>query len=481
MPTLGAGIPQRFASASHLYTPGHQQSDSEVPSGGTSTSKLSSLMSKMNLDSCPVPNGSPYDTYSKPKGFGNAKRSLSGLGFGPKQSFGMKSSSNLATHTSKLNFAHKPIVTNNPVLGNMEASDTESMDLYNGQSGDSSGSGSETVSRISGGHQQFQQHQSPMHNNDSSDVESIVTTFTGDWSNLDKRVKEALTLPDLNTLRIERIRKRNSLTPKHSPHSGSHSNRSSFGSGSISSTNSSSTTNNDNYNSAMDQKFARLFGDLSNQDIKVVYIALDHLNNALKEYHTYSPYLEPRIDQLIVLANKQFRLFMTKHYPESDKNEDSRRQAELLFRAVGSVLMKVFQHEVGKHISRDTLRELITHLLPYFHELRENKNIFTTVNMLITELIKGADTTNLLSALIRMLHDYVGSVAGAGGEAISLSSLKSNGTASGGVHLETYLGLTMKFIWRLVKFFDEHSSQLNVDVILYESHHFFKSYPRKYY
>jgi len=188
---------------------------------------------------------------------------------------------------------------------------------------------------------------------------------------------------------------------------------------------------------------------------------------ALLNYDKYAPYIDPKIEQMIVLANKQLRLF-DKHYRESVGNEPAREQARQLFRAVGCVLIKCFkQPQIGKRISRDTLRELITHILPFFIELRNEKDVFNSVNVLISELIKGTDATNLLTALMRMMHDYVSHIG--------------NGTSSPAAtpYLDTYLELTMKFIWRLLKNFDQHKAELNVDVILLEAHLFFKSFPRE--
>ena len=162
-------------------------------------------------------------------------------------------------------------------------------------------------------------------------------------------------------------------------------------------------------------------------------------------------------------------------------DEKARANAKLLFRGVSCVLLKCFKlPQIASRISRDTLRELITHLLPFFIELRNDKEVLiNSVNFITSELIRGADTTNLLAALIRMMHDYVGSVGSGNGNGAAANGSPGSGGGDRAV-LENYLELTIKFVWRLVKFFDSHSANLNVDVVLYEAHLFFKSYPREF-
>ncbi|KAH9418886.1 hypothetical protein DERP_004212 [Dermatophagoides pteronyssinus] len=232
-----------------------------------------------------------------------------------------------------------------------------------------------------------------------------------------------------------------------------------------------------NLNPELLRKFNQLFQQLGSADLQQAIEAAQLLNVAMKDLDNNQRYLEPKIDQLIILCNKQFRLFLSNHYPPeqqqtTDENCDAessddqllaerRERAIHLFRTISSLLNKVFRSPLGKLVSRDTVRELITHLLSYFAGMRHNQTIFNSTNYLIGIIMAGADATNLFAALIRMLHDYVGS-----------PSVEQS---------DKYLGITMKFLWRVTKTLEErYYEHLNIDQILYESHLFFKSYPRSW-
>lgn len=365
-------------------------------------------------------------------------RSHSGLGLGQKAG-------------SSLSFSRTPL----QVKLEFEPTNTVPTPIYNGSNGDRSSS-------------EF----SPPRKSIDTDMESfsVVTTSTEESDELDRRVQEILTLPEVDPEMIRRIRDKIEGRSPQSTGSGGSPRSAMAYNGSSPSTNGSGGSP---YalNAELTRKMNDLFTDLSSVDDKTLLNAFEHLNNLMKNYNgaRYGPYLEPRIEQLVVLCNKQFRLFLTKRYPASMENPTARQNAVTIFRGVALLVMRIFQCPLGKKVSRDTLRELITHLLPYFlDEMKkeENKIIFESVNVLIHEMIKCADTTNLSTALIRMLYDYVG----------SMDITPRDSTAQ----MTTFLELTMKFIWRLVKFFDRHYEGLNVDVLLLEIHLFFKSYPRKW-
>ncbi|UXI18550.1 hypothetical protein NH340_JMT04493 [Sarcoptes scabiei] len=215
----------------------------------------------------------------------------------------------------------------------------------------------------------------------------------------------------------------------------------------------------------LNQKFANMFSQLSSTELPIALKAMECLNVSLKDYEKYLIYLEPKVDQIIILCNKQYRLFLSKHYPaiecdDPEEKEQRKQNAETLFRSTSSVLNKLFKSPLGKKVSRDTLRELLTHLLTYFAEMRSHQNMFNSVNFLIGIVFNGSDATNLFSALIRMLHDYTG-----------------NTTVQ---HSDKFLEITMKFIWRITKNLNNYIDDLNIDQILLESHLFFKAYPRNW-
>ena len=359
---------------------------------------------------------------------------------------------------------------------------------------------------------------------ESSSSMSVVTASTDEWDDLDRRVREELAVPvEVDPEMMARIRNKygspggsSTATYGVSPPglhqssfrsslNGSYTVRSNIASSSSSSTPSANHHHHPHHQSPLSSqsaaaspaapalnpelsaKISDLFAELSSGELGPPVAALEHLNHLLApatyDAARYGPYLEPKLVQLVALLNKQLRLFLSKHHPEAVARGDaeSRAAAETTFRAVALTIANVFRCPLGRQVNRDTLRELITHLLPFFlEEMKrpENKAIFDSVNLVIQEVIRSADSTNFLSALIRMLHDYVGSLGniteeGGGGGGGGLSPANT-------ADLETFLSLTMKFIWRIVKFFDRHYENMKVEVIMLESHLFFKSYPRKY-
>ncbi|KAI2800151.1 hypothetical protein BLOT_014064, partial [Blomia tropicalis] len=448
LPNLGGGIPKsRFGSTPRLLPISSTSNLESDSSEGTKIGSVSNLLTRMNLEEASNGGGSPYDTYSKSRG-SLGGRSLSGIGLGRKNhsTLGFMprniSNNNNVTTPSRLdNDNRSTTTTSSSLVTNSETSETESIELH----------------QVNGSSTVFSELSSPTTINNigvrqESDSDRIVAQINKD-DELSKRRKEALSLSELDPKLIERVKL------KYSPNK-----RNSIGTPSStigSPSNASMRQHSLSFNHELNGKFVQLFSDLSSTEMEVVFPALDNLGYSVKQYEQFSAYLEPKVDQLIALINKQLRLFLTKYYPSEGK-EDERKQANAFFSSIIALLVKSLRSPLGKRISRDTLRELVTHLLPYFPEMRENKEIFGYVNYVINELIKGSDVTNLISALIRMLHDYVGSAV----------------DAEPSSKLETYKDLTMKFIWKLVKFFDEKSLELDCDIVLLEAHHFFKSYPK---
>ncbi|XP_046917779.2 msps cytoskeleton-associated protein 5 [Dermatophagoides farinae] len=322
---------------------------------------------------------------------------------------------------------------------------------------------------------------------ESSDV--YTTDDDNNDNELQQRIKQALNLPESIRYRPTNRASSSTATVRSSSSDSSRSNghyitpiRMNGGGMNHGSPNSSPS----NLNSELQQKFNQLFQLLGSTDLQQAIEAAELLNVAMKDLEKNQRYFERKIDQLIILCNKQFRLFLSKHYPSEqqqqqqaiDENRDTeldnnnkdsddrliaerRERAILLFRTITNLLNKVFRSPLGKLISRDTVRELITHLLSYFAGMRHIQTVFNSTNCLIGIIMAGADATNLFAALIRMLHDYVGS-----------PSVEQS---------DKYLNLTIKFLWRITKTLEErYYEHLNIDQILYESHLFFKSYPKSW-
>lgn len=309
---------------------------------------------------------------------------------------------------------------------------------------------SETEFNSSDDNQNYQSNGNHYDSNNNGGIVAVQDNFDYEPSKEDdemhQKVMDALSLPDIKLVRRyhSSISNRASLdSPNNEPmRNGQHKYHSS------------------QIDPEVNQRITMLCNQLSTTELIPAIKASEQLIIALKD-EKYWIYLEPKIDQLIILCNKQYRLFLSKHMGQSsdgDGDEQNSEMAETLFRTISTVLNKLFKSPLGKKVSRDTLRELITHLLTFFAENRDNRNVYNSVNLIITIVFNGSDATNLFSALIRLLHDYVG-----------------NETVQ---HSKKFLEITMKFVWRVTKLLNRYIDELNIDQILFESHLFFKSYPR---
>lgn len=207
---------------------------------------------------------------------------------------------------------------------------------------------------------------------------------------------------------------------------------------------------------------ALVFTSLSSTELSVATQALENLLTVLRAEHfdKYRAHLEPRVDQLVILCNKQYRIYLNQHYPDALASGDPEQmiRAEKLYRCTSSVINRVFSLPLGKLVSRDVLRELFTHILPFIVEFKNNELILNSVTFITSTIMKGSDGTNLLSALIRMLHDYV--------------------RHDSDPEQNKFLEMTMKFLWRISKSIKAYMD-INIDVVLLETHNFFSAYPRK--
>ena len=200
-----------------------------------------------------------------------------------------------------------------------------------------------------------------------------------------------------------------------------------------------------------------VMAQLSSQDISDAMHALSQLAHLLNSKDD-SP-LSTKVDQLVIMCYMQYRLFLTKHLADQSITKS---QAVELYKGITNVLMSLFSKQsFGPNASRDVLRELMSHLILLLvdhklTELNESKDIIRSVNVVVSTVINGSDPTNIITALIKLLHDCVG------------QSVNSS---------PKFVEMIMKCLWKICRNLDDYVDRLNVDKVLFEVHLFLKSFP----
>lgn len=201
-----------------------------------------------------------------------------------------------------------------------------------------------------------------------------------------------------------------------------------------------------------------VMAQLAAQEIPVVVEAFAQVEEVLKQSEQAIAVFGPRVDQLLVMGAMQYRYAHTKHM--ADENI-CKADVIRLYRCVTVALVTLFDNPVlAKKASRDVLRDLIPHLLTVMldarlDDLQEGAQVVKVINVLITRVLQRSNPTHVLSALIKLLHDCVGSV---------------NIT-------DRFTDLVMKCLWKNIRQMRQIINELNVDRILLDIHVFLKAFP----
>jgi hypothetical protein len=123
------------------------------------------------------------------------------------------------------------------------------------------------------------------------------------------------------------------------------------------------------------------------------------------------------------------------------------------------------QEALGKRASIDALKELMPVLLDLVIDTRmsatpEGQQITRMVNILGTAILSAADQTNMLCALLKCLHSCV---------SISHGNSEYKPTE-----------MVMKCIWKLVRNLPTLIPIMNIDLVLFDLHAFWRDFPKKF-
>lgn len=166
-------------------------------------------------------------------------------------------------------------------------------------------------------------------------------------------------------------------------------------------------------------------------------------------------------DQLVNMLTVQYRLLHTKHLAD---DHVARAEVIELYRRLTNVLLKVFDGNrptLGRRVTRDILRELLSQLLMVLldkrlAELCNGPQLQRSTNVLALNIIRHGNPTCVLGALIKHLHDCLGNM--------------------GGQTSEKYIELVLKCLWKMMSSLESCIDELSLDVVLLDLHLFLRAY-----
>ncbi|XP_054706442.1 cytoskeleton-associated protein 5-like [Uloborus diversus] len=201
-----------------------------------------------------------------------------------------------------------------------------------------------------------------------------------------------------------------------------------------------------------------VMAQLAAQEIPIVIEAFAQVEEVLQQSEQAVSVLGPRVDQLLVLGAMQYRYAHNRHM--ADENI-CKADVIRLYRCVTGALVTLFENPLlAKKASRDVLRDLIPHLITVMldsrlDDLQEGAQVVKVINVLIMRVLQKSNPTHVLSALIKLLQDCVGSV---------------NVT-------DRFTDLVMKCLWKMIRMIWQLVNGLNIDRILLDIHVFLKAFP----
>jgi len=213
-----------------------------------------------------------------------------------------------------------------------------------------------------------------------------------------------------------------------------------------------------NNKSEADTAVNLVMAQLAAQEIPVVVEAFAQIEEVLKEKKRAVAVLGPRVDQLLVMGAMQYRYAHNKHMEDENICKED---VIKLYRCVTIALVTLFDNSVlAKQASRDVLRVLIPQLLTVMldsrlDDLQDGAQIVKVINVLIMRVLQKSNPTHVLSALINLLHDCVGS------DNVS----------------DRFTDLVMKCLHKMIRMIQFVIEDLNIDSILLDIHEFLKAFP----
>lgn len=169
-------------------------------------------------------------------------------------------------------------------------------------------------------------------------------------------------------------------------------------------------------------------------------------------------YFSDKVDHLVMRCNLQHKYLLQKHLDDPNIPDEDIVD---FFKLLNLILGAIFDHpNLRRLITRDVLKEVIGSLITLLlddriNHLPESAQLIKSENQLANAIITYADPTNMLSALIQLLQDWL---------------LEKQ-------HDNKPIELVMKCLWKMSRALGVILSDLCVDKILFDVHCFFSQFP----
>lgn len=204
------------------------------------------------------------------------------------------------------------------------------------------------------------------------------------------------------------------------------------------------------------QAINMVISQVATTDANTVITALSQLDEVLQSEERCGQ-LAPHVDQLLIIATLQYRLVLNTKMANLNINKE---ECIKIYRSLTSCLMTVFNNkQLGTTATRDVLRDVV-HVLIHIildhrlSQLEDGPQIIRAINVLVVRIVEKAQFTHVFSALLKLLHESVGSGGGC-----------------------KFTELVMKCNWKAIRILPSRTNDLDLDQILLDIHNFLVAYP----
>ncbi|TRY98078.1 hypothetical protein DNTS_023531 [Danionella cerebrum] len=201
-----------------------------------------------------------------------------------------------------------------------------------------------------------------------------------------------------------------------------------------------------------------VISQVASGDINTSIQALAQIDEVLRQTDKAEA-MSGHIDQFLIATFMQLRLIYNTHM--ADDRLDKKDIFKLYSCIIGNMLslfsMECLAREASMGVLKDLMHGLITLMLDSrVEDIEDGQQLIRSVNLLMVRVLEKSDQTNILSALLVLLHDSLISTAGS----------------------PMFSELVMKCLWRMIRFLPQNINSINLDRILLDVHNFMKVFPK---
>ncbi|XP_076879237.1 cytoskeleton-associated protein 5-A-like isoform X2 [Brachyhypopomus gauderio] len=201
-----------------------------------------------------------------------------------------------------------------------------------------------------------------------------------------------------------------------------------------------------------------VISDVASPDAKTSMQGLKRIAEILR-HDGERQVMSGRVDELMAAMLQQLRLLASRRMV-ADGQSGQRDVDELYSAVISSLNLLILAGKLVEEASPDVLKDLVQVLLSLILDPQQSSvesPLIRSVHVLLSTLLKTADPTSTLSALLLLLQE----------------SCKSTTCSS------EFREMVMKCHWRMIKFLPEKVEALYLDRVLLDIHNFMKVFPKE--